>query len=77
MRLPAPRVKLVQRNDEWFVLTYEGLDTTHDLGGGNYLFRTMHGDQQVEVKARVRDVTSFNAEKYAAKEGVDYRVLGL
>ena len=75
-RLRSPSVKTVQKSGS-FNLTYEGLDTSHDLGGGNYLFRTWEADQEIEVRARVSNTTSSNAEKHAAQEGKDYRALSL
>ena len=75
LRLPTPRVKQVQPAGGAFLLTYEGVDSSHDLGGGNYLFRTGQ-DREVEVKARVQPTTAYAAEEQARKEGVDYRALG-
>ncbi|HET9638456.1 MAG TPA: hypothetical protein VFP12_04540 [Allosphingosinicella sp.] len=76
MRLRIPRVKQVQSDDGSTVLTYEGLDISHDLAGENYLFRTRQGSGEVEISARVAQ-TSAEARKHAADEGVDYSALSL
>jgi hypothetical protein len=72
MRLRVPRVNQVRSDDGSAVLIYEGLDTSHDLGGGNYLLRLDAHEQTVEVRARIRSATAYDAERMAIKEGLNY-----
>lgn len=76
MRLRMPRVDQVQSEDGSWFLTYEGLDTSHDLGGGNYRFRVRQPDRDISVRARV-SASSSKARKIASEEGLDYRSMNL
>ena len=76
MRMAKPRVNQVESGDGSAVLSYQGLDTSHDLGGETYLLRIRQGDRVAEIQARVAHSTS-HAEQMAASEGVNYSALSL
>ena len=75
MRLREPRVSRVQNDDGSAVLLYEGVDTTHDLGGGKYRLLLRHVGLEVEFNARVHDATYAKANSDAAKNGIDLHAL--
>jgi len=75
MRLRTPRVDHVQSDDGSAVLTYEGLDTSHDLGGSNYLLRVRDAGEEAEVRARIRTVTYSDARDAAEREGLNFSAM--
>lgn len=74
-----PTIQHLESEDGSCSLTFEGRDSAPQQAGGGsmYLLRISRPEGDVEVRATVQSTTSFDAERQAKAEGIDYMALPL